>query len=414
MEQIIRMPIAWFKPFANNPKTHPPDQVVAIRAAMNEFGWTIPILADPDGEIIAGHGRALAAALEPAFSEAPTIIARGWSEAQKRAYRIADNKLSERGVWNEDALRVEIAALQTASFDLSVAGFTVPDLGALGIVGFTQPELNAKAEETPPLPAKPIVKSGELWLLGDHRLLVGDCTDKAAVSRAVGEFRPNLMVTDPPYGVEYDANWRNEADRANGKAYGARAIGKVSGDTSADWRLAWALFEGDIAYCWHAGRHARTVQESLESVGFAMRSQIIWAKDRLIISRGDYHWQHEPCWYAVRKGKKGNWHGGRSQTTLWSITHAKSETGHSTQKPIECMRRPIINNSKKGDWIYDPFLGSGTTLVSCEMESRRCIGIEIDPAYAQLTIERWEKFTSHVATRADGATLESLAKKRKK
>lgn len=415
---IARKPLAWFKPFANNPKTHPPDQVKAIRAAMSEFGWTMPILADESGEVIAGHGRLLAAALAPAFTDAPVIIAKGWTDAQKRAYRVADNKLSERGIWNQDMLRVELGALQAANFDLSVTGFTIPDLGALGVAGFSRDELNADAERAPPVPAKPVVKLGELWLLGRHRLVIGDCTKSADVAKAMGGGKPHLMVTDPPYGVSYDADWRTHARNADGKLLSTgsgRAKGAVVNDDKSDWREAWALFAGDAIYCWHAPQNANRVQTGFESLGFVLRTQIIWAKNHFAIGRGNYHVQHEPCFYMVRNGENGHWHGDRKQSTLWQIAKPqKSETGHSTQKPIECMRKPIANNSAAGDWVYDPFLGSGTTLIAAEMEDRRCIGIEINPAYAEVTIKRWQDFTKKIAKRDDGKTLADISKRKRK
>lgn len=189
---------------------------------------------------------------------------------------------------------------------------------------------------------------------GGHRLLCGDATVATDVERVLGGVEPHLMVTDPPYGVDYDPNWRNEAARASpgmgNRAIGAGAVGKVENDNRADWREAWALFAGDVAYVWHGGLYAHTVAESLEAAGFKLRSQIIsqiiWDKTRLVIGRGDYHWQHEPCWYAVRK--TGHDSGDRKQTTIWQIQHLKSETGHSTQKPVECMRRPIENNPSPG------------------------------------------------------------------
>jgi DNA modification methylase len=231
-----------------------------------------------------------------------------------------------------------------------------------------------------------------------------------AVVAALDGVRPNLMVADPPYGVDYDADWRNRADRANGKPYGALAIGQVANDDQSDWSTAWALFPGDVVYCWHAGRHASTVQASLEASGFEIVSQIIWAKTRLIISRGDYHWQHEPCWYAVRKGKKHGWHGDRSQTTLWTIDHQKSETGHSAQKPVECMRRPIENNSSPGQAVYDPFVGSGTTIIAAEMTGRACHAIELNPVYVDVSVLRWQNFTEKKATLdGDGRTFDEIA-----
>lgn len=206
------------------------------------------------------------------------------------------------------------------------------------------------------------------------------------------------MVTDPPYGVEYDADWRNHAMRSSGAAVGGRAIGKVSNDDNADWREAWALFPGEVMYVWHAGQKAHIVAESLEVMDFEIRAQIIWAKNNIVISRGHYHPKHEPCWYAVRKGGTGHWSGDRKQATVWNIDKPlKSETGHSTQKPVECMRRPIENNSNPGQVVYDPFLGSGTTMIAAESTGRFCYGLELSPAYCDVIVKRWEEYTGKKA-----------------
>jgi len=213
----------------------------------------------------------------------------------------------------------------------------------------------------------PATVAGDVWLLGKHRLVCGDCTEPEVVEACVNGVTPHLMVTDPPYGVAYDPAWRARA----GVNLNKRKLGKVGNDDRADWREAWALFPGDVAYVWHAGRFASVAADSLEACGFALRAQIIWGKDRFALSRGDYHWQHEPCWYAVRNGAKGHWSGGRSQSTLWSIpARDDSGHGHGTQKPVECMKRPIENNSSPGQAVYDPFLGSGTTIIAAEMTGR--------------------------------------------
>ena len=214
------------------------------------------------------------------------------------------------------------------------------------------------------------------------------------VERVLGGVTPLLMVSDPPYGVEYDPSWRNQAGAAT-----TRRTGKVLNDDRADWREAWALFPGDVAYVWHGALHAATVAESLEAAGFAIRVQIIWAKERLVLSRGDYHWQHEPMWYAVKKTGKGHWAGDRKQTTLWQISSRDqdAETVHGTQKPVECMRRPILNNSSPGQAVYEPFMGSGTTLIAAETTGRVCLGIELNPAYVDVAVERWQRFTGKAA-----------------
>lgn len=402
---------ATLKPNPKNPRTHSDEQIKMIRASIDEFGWTVPCVIDEKDKLWGGHGRALAAQLEPAIPLVPCVVARGWTAAQKTAYMLADNRIGEVSTWDRDLLRDHLKSLDGV-FDLAKAGFDaimLPQFLADPNPGRVDPE------ETPEPPADPVSRLGDVWILGNHRLAVGDSTNAETVAAALGDLKPKLMVTDSPYGVNYDANWRNEVDRANGKAYGARAVGLVKNDDRSDWREAWALFPGDVAYCWHADRHASSVQVSLESVGFEIVCQVIWAKNRLIISRGDYHWQHEPCWYAVKKGKRHNWSGDRSQTTLWAIEHAKSDTGHSTQKPIECMRRPIENNSKPGDAVYDPFVGSGTTIISCEMMGRKAVAIELNPAYADVCITRWETFSGGRATLLDsaGRTFAEISDERK-
>lgn len=245
---------------------------------------------------------------------------------------------------------------------------------------------------------------------GGHRLVCGDSTSPAAVGAALDGATPLLMVTDPPYGVAYDPSWRHRAGVNN-----SPRTGKVENDSRADWREAWALFPGDVVYIWHGALHSAKVAESLETCGFQIRAQIIWAKDRLVLGRGDYHWQHEPCWYAV-KGK-GRWTSDRKQTTLWQIpTRGQdTETTHGTQKPVACMRRPIENNSKAGDAVYEPFSGSGTTIIAGEITGRTILAIEISPPYVDVAVQRWEAFAGKTATlEGDGRTFAEVAAARLK
>jgi DNA modification methylase len=286
-------------------------------------------------------------------------------------------------------------------FDLSLVGFSDRELTSFSVAqhqGLTDPD------DIPDPPVDPVSRAGDVWLLGTHRLVCGDCTDAAAVSAALAGIVPHLMVTDPPYGVNYDPGWRGRSGLSDGSTL---ARGEVLNDNRADWREAWLLFPGDVAYVWHSALHAGTVATSLEAAGFVIRSQIIWDKTRLVISRGDYHWRHEPAWYAVRKGKTGHWAGDRKQTTIWEIPHAKSETGHGTEKPVACMQRPIENNSSIGQAIYDPFCGSGTTIIAAEIIGRVCHGIELSPVYVDVAIKRWQAFTGQVATLQ--ATQETFA-----
>jgi DNA modification methylase len=250
---------------------------------------------------------------------------------------------------------------------------------------------------------------------GGHRLLCGDSTVATDVERVLAGVAPHLMVTDPPYGVNYDPAWRNRAaaEGTIGQKKASRAIGEVANDDRADWREAWALFPGDVAYVWHAGTKAAIVQESLEACDLQVRTQIVWAKNNFAISRGHYYVQHEPCWYAV-KTAAGHWAGDRSQNTLWQIDKPmKSETGHSTQKPVECMRRPIENNSSPGQAVYEPFSGSGTTIIAAEMTGRGCHAIEITPAYVDVAVKRWQEFTGRRAVLdGDGRKFDTVAAER--
>lgn len=394
-------------PYARNSRTHSKDQVAQIAASIREFGWTNPILVDGDGTIIAGHGRVMAAR-KLGEKEVPCIELGHLTEAQKRAYVIADNQLALNAGWDAEMLKVEIAELVDADFDLGLLGFDDAMLAGLTGVeteGLTDPD------DVPEPPATPVTVLGDVWVMGRHRIICGSSTEADTVAKLLLDVKPHLMVTDPPYGVEYDASWRD--DRLGKTGVTGTAKGKVLNDDKADWRDAWALFPGDVAYVWHAGLRAREVVESLEVCGFKMRAQIIWAKSSLAMSRGHYHFQHEPCWYAVRErsGATAHWSGDRKQSTLWQIDKPrKSETGHSTQKPIECMKRPIENNSNPGQAIYEPFSGSGTTIIAGEMTGRHIYAVELNPSYVDVAVKRWQEFTGQQAILdGDGRSFDEIA-----
>ena len=377
-------------PYAKNARTHDEAHVAQIAASIRAFGWTNPILVDGENGVIAGHGRLLAAR-KLGMAAVPVIELDGLSEAEKRAYIIADNKIALNAGWDTDLLALEIGDLGDLGFDLSLTGFGDDEIAALlnsGTPGLTDPD------DVPEVPETPVSRMGDVWLLGRHRLVCGDSTDAEDVERALNGVRPHLMVTDPPYGVNYDPGWREDAGLTDGSAI---AKGKVLNDDRADWREAWALFPGDVAYVWHGALHATTVAQSLEACGFAVRSVIIWDKTRLVIGRGDYHWQHEPAIYCVRKGRTGHWSGGRNQTTVWQIPHRRNASGHGTEKPVECMKRPIENNSSPGQAVYEPFSGSGTTIIAAEMTGRSCHAIELNPAYVDVAITRWQNLTGQAA-----------------
>ncbi|SMX37431.1 site-specific DNA-methyltransferase [Maliponia aquimaris] len=389
---IEQRPVADLVPYARNARTHSDVQLAQIAGSIREFGFNNPVLVDGANGIIAGHGRVLAAR-KLGLERVPVIELAHLSEASKRAYILADNRLAENAGWDRELLSLELGDLSELGIDLGDLGFDGPELDALFEHGAGDP----REEATPEPPTHPVSRPGDLWHLGPHRLLCGDATDATSVTRLLNGVCPHLMVTDPPYGVAYDPAWRNAAGATRTKR-----TGKVLNDDRADWREAWALFPGDVAYVWHGALHASTVAESLVATGFEIRSQIIWAKERLVLSRGHFHWQHEPAWYAVRG--KAHWSGDRKQSTLWTIPNRDQDaaTVHGTQKPVECMRRPILNNSSPGQAIYEPFAGSGTTLIAAESTKRVCLGMELDPAYVDVCVMRWQAYSGQKAVLEGG------------
>jgi ParB-like chromosome segregation protein Spo0J len=324
-ERIEHRPIDTLIPYARNARTHSEAQVALIAGSIREFGFTNPVLVDGANGIIAGHGR-VAAARQLGLATVPVIELAHLTPAQRQAYILADNKLAEQAGWDGELLALELGELENLGVDLTSLGFDAGEIDAL----LRSEGPDPREEEVPEAPAAPLSRPGDLWQLGAHRLLCGDATDAHAVGLLLAKVRPHLMVTDPPYGVSYDPDWRNRAGVSETKR-----TGTVRNDDRADWRDAWALFPGDVAYVWHGALHATTVAESLAASGFDIRSQIVWAKERLVLSRGDYHWQHEPAWYAVRRKAKGHWTGDRTQTTLWQIPSRDqdADTVHGTQKP---------------------------------------------------------------------------------
>src|SRR6266576_3479566 len=387
--EIDYWPLERLIPFARNARTHIPAQVAEIAGSIRAFGFSNPILVGAEGDVIAGHGR-LAAARQLGLVEVPVVVLANLSEVQRRQLVLADNRIALNAGWDMEMLKLELTELSLLGADLSALGFNERELAtALNGAGAGLTDEDA----IPDVAETAISCPGDIWCLGLHRIACGDSTDAKLVEALLSGASPQLMVTDPPYGVEYDPEWRHR--RGVNKS---ERRGKVQNDERADWSAAWTLFPGEIAYVWHGALRATIVAESLFKSGFSIRAQIIWAKERLVIGRGDYHWQHEPCWYGVRK--KGNWTGDRKQTTLWTIPSGgqDTETTHGTQKPVECMRRPMLNNSKSGDVIYEPFLGSGTTLIAAESIKRCCLALELDPRYVDVAVRRWQAFAGKQAT----------------
>jgi len=397
-------------PYARNSRTHSEEQVTQIASSIREFGFTNPIIVDEKNNIIAGHGRILAAN-KLKIKDVPCVVVTGWTEAQKKAYVIADNKLALNAGWDEKMLSLEFDELQELGFDLSLTGFSGDEILALKpleeVVGLTD------EDDVPEAPEVPKTVLGDIWLLGDHRLMCGDSTSIDAVDKLMDGQKPNTMVTDPPYGVNLDQSWRD-------KALGSKALGKgnamlVDNDDKADWTEVWSLFEGNVAYVWHASSFTDVVMQSLRNAGFEPSQQIIWNKSVMVMGRSDYHFKHEPCWYAIRKGQNHNWKGDRKQTTIWDAAppnhimggSKEEKTSHPTQKPAILYEKAYLNHTNPGEYVYEPFGGSGTSVVVCEKLGRRSLTMELDPKYCDVIIKRWQDFTGKKATHAEtGKTFE--------
>ena len=380
------------KPYERNPRKISPASMEKLKTSLTASGYHQRILTQPDGTVIGGHQRIKALTELGITSVTVLVPSRELTTDEFRRILVQDN-------------------LPFGEFDYAILAddFDVDELTDWGMpkewIAKIPDVLNAgltDENEVPETPSDPRTKLGDVWIMGNHRIICGDSTSADVVAKLLGDVKPHLMVTDPPYGVEYDADWRLKA--GINKAHQTLADGKVMNDDKADWREAWALFPGNIAYVWHGGLHTQTVAESLNKCDFKLRAQIIWAKQSLVMGRGDYHWQHEPCWYAV-KGT-GNWKGDRKQTTLWQIQNMHrtqgnvddGKTSHSTQKPVECMKRPMENNSSPGQAIYEPFSGSGTTIIAGEMTGRHVYAIELSPAYVDVAVKRWQNFSGKRAT----------------
>lgn len=395
---------------AANPRNwriHPAAQQAAVGGALDQLGWIQQVIVNRStGFVVDGHlrvamalarGEPMVPVLYVELDEAEEALALATFDPLSAMAVSSPEKLAElmRGLTVDDPA---LLAMLNANLTVSKPGFTDPN--------------------TIPAPVdEPYVVRGEVYRLGGHRLMCGDSTDAGDVARLLAGEKPALLVTDPPYGVAYDPTWRATA----GVNKNPLKMGAVSNDDRADWTPAWNLAPADVAYVWHGGLHAGTVAASLLAAGFEMRGQIVWVKDRMALSRGAYHWRHEPCWYAIRKGATASWIGGRRQQTVWhdeapsydyllELYRALSEDssvweiasrddsghGHGTQKPVECMERPIRNHA--GD-VYDPFVGSGTTVIAAERQARRCFAMELEPRYAQVVIERFEGYTGVKAER---------------
>lgn len=374
------VPIEKLVPYVNNARTHSPEQINKLRSSLREFGFINPVIIDRNFGVIAGHGRILAAK-EENIKEVPCVFADHLTEAQKKAYIIADNRMAMDAGWDEELLRVEIEALQAEAFDLSLTGFDKKELSDLFKDDTDVEDDDFDVEQELSKPA--ITKIGDVWTLGRHRLVCGDSTKEETYDVLMQGQKANLVVTDPPYNVNYEGT-----------------AGKIKNDNMADEKFYQFLFDAFLnlehfmandasIYVFHADTEGLNFRKAFSDAGFYLSGCCIWMKPSLVLGRSPYQWQHEPCLYGWKKKGKHQWYSDRKQTTIWSFEKTKKNTDHPTMKPIPLLAYPIKNSSMSNTLVLDPFGGSGSTLIACEQMERSCYTIELDEKYCDVIVKRY-------------------------
>jgi len=385
-------------PYENNSRTHSKEQVEQIKRSMTEFGFTNPILIDENNGIIAGHGR-LQAAQELGIKLVPTILLEGLTEAQRKAYVIADNNLALNAGWDLDVLKLEIEGLGEFDFDIDLLGFDDDFLA--GLMKKDPSDGLTEEDAVPDLQDDHVTVEGDVWILGNHRLMCGDSTRIDAVEKLMDGRKANMLHTDPPYGVDYEGVPNDHLKDSQLEAFLHDAFSS-----------AFAFLEsGSNVYVWHADITALEFISAFRSAGFtqARPSTIQWLKPSLVMSQGDYHSQNEPCLYGWKDGKGRVRVKDRKQTTIWKIERTTDAKIHPTMKPVELCERAIQNSSVANCIVLDLFGGSGSTMIACEKTNRNCRMMELDPKYCDVIIKRWQDFTGKEAVlESNGKTYSNL------
>ena len=372
-------------PYQNNARTHSQAQINKLRSSLREFGFVNPIIIDSNNTIIAGHGR-LEAARAEGLKEVPCVLVDYLTEAQKKAYIIADNRFAEDAGWDEELLKIEIDSLNEMAFDLSLTGFESAELEQLFRSDTEDNLQDDDFDVDEELKNPPITRMGDVWILGRHRLLCGDSTDRANYEILMEGKKANMVLTDPPYNVNYEGN-----------------AGKIKNDNMEDSKFYKFLYDSfscmnDVMaddasiYVFHADTEGLNFRKAFSDAGFYLSGCCIWKKPSLVLGRSPYQWQHEPCLYGWKKGGKHLWYAGRKETTVWEFEKSKKNAEHPTMKPIPLLAYPIMNSSMSNTLILDPFGGSGSTLIACEQSDRSCNTIELDEKYCDVIVKRYIEF----------------------
>ena len=397
-------------PYARNARTHSQEQVAQVAASIREFGFNAPILVDSDAGIIAGHARFLAAR-KLQLAEVPVVVLNHLNENQKRAYILVDNRLAENAGWDDELLRLEVATLRDEQINLDLLGFDEEELTRLladqeGVEGLTD------EDAAPELPKIAISLPGDLWILDGHRVLCGDATVQADVERLMSGDAADLVFLDPPYGVDYEG-YTDQHLKIQGDCLNAQQLQQFLSDAFHCCRGI--VKPGASLYVCHSSSRQREFQNALEAGGFAIRCQLIWAKNTFAWGFGRYKFQHEPIFYGHVAGQKDAWYGDRRQSTLWEQNKPAANRIHPTAKPIELVERALANSSRVGDLVVDLFGGSGSTLIACERQGRKARLMEIDPKYTDCIVRRWQEHTGRCAVlEGEEASFEEVSQHRLK
>jgi site-specific DNA-methyltransferase (adenine-specific) len=393
-DKVAQWPIDKLIPYARNSRTHSDEQVAQIASSIKEWGFTTAVLVDEEGGLIAGHGRVLAAR-KLGIKELPVMVASGWTDAQKRAYVIADNKLALNAGWDEQMLALEFGELTDLGFDLDLTGFTAAEIDALTPEqlepGLTDPD------DAPEAPINPTTVPGDVWVMGKHRLLCGDSTSMDDLAKLCEEQAVDMWLTDPPYNVAYEGGTKEKLTIKNDEM-GNDEFRQFLRDayTAADS----VMKPGAVFYIWHADSEGYNFRGAAQDAGWKVRQCLIWKKSSLVMGRQDYHWKHEPCLYGWKEGAGHLWAADRKQTTILEFDKPTRNGEHPTMKPVALFEYQMLNNTKGGDLVLDSFGGSGTTLIAAEKNGRIARVMELDAKYCDVIVMRWEQFTGKQAVLA--------------
>ena len=381
------VPISKLVPYVNNARTHSPEQVLKLRSSLREFGFINPIIIDRDYGIIAGHGRLLAAK-EEGIAEVPCVFVDYLTEAQKKAYILADNRMAMDAGWDEELLRVEIEALQGEAFDVSLTGFDEKELADLFKDGSDSEAQDDDYDLSAALEKAAFVERGDIWTVGRHRLMCGDATSAEDVTALMDGRKANLILTDPPYGVSFKSasGLTIQNDSMKDEEFYNFLL-------AAFRNMADHLEKGGAAYVFHADTEGLNFRRAFIDAGFHLAGCCIWVKDSLVLGRSDYQWQHEPVLYGFMQNGKHPWYSDRKQTTIWNFAKPKRNANHPTSKPLDLLGYPIGNSTQENAIVIDTFGGSGSTLMACEQMNRTCYTMELDEKYASVILRRYVEDT---------------------